>query len=572
MCNEVVSQFKSPFSVKTISLRNKQSRNTMKRTLLYAALAAFSLAAPAYAQEAPDAAATAKIREEGLKHSNVMETAFLLTDVTGPRLSGSPGLRKAQQLVAAELKKMGFSNVNVEPWDTKVTPTFGKGWQIDKNYVALAAPYYDALIAYPKAWSGSTNGLIKGEVVVVKIDTVTDLDKYKGKLAGKIVITDVANTQAYGNKFNADGSRQTDERLAQMAAIQPTPAGGPAAQGRNAFGGGRNMAALMALRQQIPAFYAAEKVGLVINLARGTDGTMFTSNGNSRAADAPAAGAELEMSAEDYLRLLRLAKSGRKVEVEADIKTSFYTNDMNEYNVIAEIPGSDPKLKSEIVMLGGHFDSWHSGTGATDNAAGCAVMIEALRILKATGLQPKRTIRLALWSGEEQGLIGSRNYVGSHFANTADMKLKPEHEKLSAYYNLDNGTGKIRGIYLQGNAAAGPVFAPWLVPFKDLGATTVTISNTGGTDHQSFDAVGLPGFQFIQDGMDYNTRTHHSNQDTYDRLSADDLMQAATIVASFAYNTAQRAEKIPRKELPAARPPVTAPATTAPAARSTGGR
>jgi Zn-dependent M28 family amino/carboxypeptidase len=236
--------------------------------------------------------------------------------------------------------------------------------------------------------------------------------------------------------------------------------------------------------------------------------------------------------------------------MEADVKTSFFTNDIKGYNVVAEIPGTDPVLKDEIVMIGGHLDSWQGATGATDNAAGCSVMMEVLRIIKATGLQPKRTIRIALWSGEEQGLLGSRGYVKNHFADPADMVLKPEQSKVSAYYNLDNGTGKIRGIYLQGNKDAGPIFAKWMEPFAALGAKTVTINNTGGTDHQSFDAVGIPGFQFIQDAIEYDTRTHHTNMDTYDHLVPDDLMQAATIVAAFVYNTAQMDTQIPRKALP----------------------
>jgi Zn-dependent M28 family amino/carboxypeptidase len=245
-----------------------------------------------------------------------------------------------------------------------------------------------------------------------------------------------------------------------------------------------------------------------------------------------------------------LVKAGQKVEMEADIKTQFFTDDLQGYDVVAEIPGTDKKLKDQIVMIGGHLDSWHAATGATDNAAGSAVMLEAVRILKAIGFKPKRTIRIALWSSEEQGLFGSRYYVLNHFGDPKTMQLKPEQAKVSAYYNLDNGTGKIRGIYLQGDSLAEAVFKPWFEPFKDLGAGTITISNTGGTDHLSFAAVGIPGFQFIQDPMDYGTRTHHSNQDTYDRLSEDDLKQAATIIASFVYNTAQRAEMIPRAELP----------------------
>jgi Zn-dependent M28 family amino/carboxypeptidase len=257
---------------------------------------------------------------------------------------------------------------------------------------------------------------------------------------------------------------------------------------------------------------------------------------------------------EDYQSLSRLVKNGIPVSLELDVATKFHVQDTKGYNVVAEIPGSDPVLKNEIVMLGAHLDSWQAATGATDNAAGSAEMMEAVRIIRSLGLKPKRTIRIALWGGEEQGLLGSRGYVKQHFADPADMKLKPEHERLSAYYNIDNGTGKIRGIYLQGNEAVRDLFAGWLLPFHDLGAKTVTINNTGGTDHQAFDAVGLPGFQFIQDPIEYNTRTHHTNMDSYDHLIPSDLKQIATIVATFVYNTAMMEQKLPRKELPKPRP------------------
>ncbi|RYF47681.1 MAG: M20/M25/M40 family metallo-hydrolase, partial [Cytophagaceae bacterium] len=339
----------------------------------------------------------------------------------------------------------------------------------------------------------------------------------------------------------------TDSALTAMAN------GTPRAQGpRRGDMASARAAALKAraTRAAMNKFFKDEGAGLILSMARGSDGTVFTTNGASYADTAQAVAPELETSGEDYLRIVRLLKSGQKVEVEADIKTQFFTDDMQGYNVVAEIPGTDKKLKEQVVMLGGHLDSWHAATGATDNAAGSAVMMEALRILKAVGFKPKRTIRIALWSSEEQGLHGSRNYVLNHFGDSKTMLLKPEQAKVSAYYNLDNGGGKIRGIYLQGDTAAGPVFNAWLVPFKDLGASTITISNTGSTDHVSFDAVGIPGFQFIQDSMDYGTRTHHSNQDTYDKLVADDLKQAAVIVASFVYHTAQRKDMIPKKALP----------------------
>ncbi|WP_345949514.1 M20/M25/M40 family metallo-hydrolase [Mucilaginibacter sp. PAMB04274] len=511
----------------------------MKKTLLFLLLTA-SISLSAAAQEAVDQAIVQKIRNEGLKNSQVMKTAFYLTDVAGPRLSGSPGLKNAQNWAVKELQSYGLVNAKLEPWGK-----FGKGWQVNKNYAAITVPYYHAIIAIPKAWTSSTKGLIKGDVVLVKVDTLTDLAKYKGQLGGKIVVFDQAN--ALVRSKNPDASRYTDEELAKMAATTPQ------AGGRGQRAGNPQMEAFMAARRKaaamrgaISSFLQQENAALILSQGRGTDGTVFTTNGASYADTAKAALPELETSGEDYLRIVRLLRAGQKVQMEADVQTQFYTDDMQGYNVIAEIPGTDKKLKEQVVMLGGHFDSWHAGTGATDNAAGSAVMMEAMRILKTIGFKPKRTIRIALWSSEEQGLFGSRGYVAQHFGKRDT--LKAEQAKVSAYYNLDNGTGKIRGVYLQGNAAVGTIFQSWLAPFNDLGATTVTISNTGGTDHQSFDAVNIPGFQFIQDGMDYNTRTHHSNQDTYDRLVEDDLKQAATIVASFVYNTAQRAEMLPRKE------------------------
>lgn len=527
----------------------------MKQNLLLSALFAASVFTGAYAQEVVDPAIVQKIRDEGLNHSQVMNTAFYLTDVSGPRLSGSPELRHAQEWAMGQLKTWGMSNVALEPWGK-----FGKGWEVQKNYAAITVPYYHAIIAIPKAWTPGTAGPIKGDVVLIKADTVTDLDQYKGKLKGKIVIMDTKTTLAQGLK--PDLTRYTDEELDKMAKAEPQKPGAPRGPvgpgGPNAFDARRRMAAL---RTQISAFLLDENVGLVLSMARGTDGTVFTTNGASYAEDAKPVAPELETSGEDYLRIVRLLRAGINVQMEADVQTKFYTNDLQGYDVVAEIPGTDKKLKDQLVMIGGHFDSWHGGTGATDNAAGSAVMMEAMRILKTIGFKPKRTIRLALWSSEEQGLFGSRNYVLNHFGDPKTMELKPEQAKVSAYYNLDNGTGKIRGVYLQGNAAIGPIFQSYLAPFKDLGATTVTISNTGGTDHQAFDAVGIPGFQFIQEPMDYNTRTHHSNQDVYDRLVEDDLKQDATIIASFVYNTSQRAEMMPRKELPKPTPP---PAGTAP--------
>ncbi|MEO7924626.1 MAG: M20/M25/M40 family metallo-hydrolase [Chitinophagaceae bacterium] len=488
-----------------------------------------------------DIEAIGKIRQEGLKNSKVMDIAFHLTDVSGSRLTASPGFMTAANWAKNELGKMGLSNTNLEPWGE-----FGKGWQQEKCYVAMTAPYYAPLIAVPRAWSGSTPGgsLVKGNIVLIKAKDSAELMKYEGTLKDKIVMS--WSAAQLKPSFEPDADRFADSTLSRMGTIT---ASRPRQQADSI-----QRAAMMsraAFQRKMNDFLIKEKPALIVSMnANGNDGTVFVSGGGKYAKDAEEGPAMVMLSSDDYLRIQRLAEAGLPVELEADIRTKFFTDDLNGYNVIAEIPGSDPYLKNEIVMLGGHLDSWHAATGATDNAAGCAVMMEAVRILKATGLKPRRTIRIALWSGEEQGLLGSRNYVKTHFADPTIMELKPEHEKISAYYNLDNGSGKIRGIYLQGNKSAGDIFLPWLTAFNDPESKTTTIENTGGTDHLAFDAVGIPGFQFIQDGLEYDTRTHHTNMDTYDHLVADDLKQAAIIVAAFVYNTAQRDEKIPRKELP----------------------
>lgn len=509
-------------------------------------MTALSISAVAFAQNTPDAAMMARIREEGTKNSKVMDLAFHLTDVSGPRLTASPGFMRAANWAKDELTRMGLVNASIEPWGD-----FGKGWQQERCYVAMTAPYYFPIIAVPRAWTGSTPGkkMIKQEVVLIKAKDTLELMQYAGKLKGKIVMT--WSTTQLKPSFEADGERFADSTLEKMANAAGTPAANR--PNRPQMDSATRAAFLSrgAVQRKMTEFFNNEKPALILSMnASGNDGTVFVSGGGQYQKDAVVGPASVMLSSDDYLRLQRLVEAGQPVQLEADVKTRFYTDDIKGYNVVAEIPGSDPTLKEELVMLGGHLDSWHGATGATDNAAGCAVMMEAVRILQTLNVHPRRTIRIALWSGEEQGLFGSRNYVKDHFGDPAKMELKPEQAKVSAYYNLDNGSGKIRGVYLQGNKAAGPIFQEWLQPFHDMGAKTVTINNTGGTDHLSFDAIGIPGFQFIQDALEYDTRTHHTNMDTYDHLVPDDLKQAAMIVAAFVYNTAQRDEKIPRKELP----------------------
>lgn len=499
------------------------------------------LAVPAFAQQAEplDAAVVEKIRQEGLKNSQVMDIAFYLTDVNGPRLSGSPGLARANQWTKDKLTSWGLKNATIEPWGT-----FGKGWEVEKSYLALTKPYYQPMIGSPKAWTPSTNGTVKGQVVLVKATKEEDLAQYAGKLKGKIVMMQVNNP--IKTSFEPSAFRYTDEQLQKMAEpVQPSAGRAPMSEEQMAA-----FRARRALATKMSEMFLQEGAAAVLSSRSGSHGTFFTSNGASYAQDAKPVLPEFEIALEDLARMSRLLSAGIPVEVELESKTRFVTDDPQGYNVIAEIPGTDKKLKSELVMLGGHIDSWHAATGATDNAAGVAVMMEAVRIIKALNLQPKRTIRIALWGGEEQGLHGSRGYAKKHLGDAQTMQTLPEYDKVSAYFNLDNGTGKIRGIYTQGNEAVAPLFKEWFKPFHDLGATTVTNRNTGGTDHLAFDALGIPGFQFIQDELEYDTRTHHTNMDTYDRLQPEDLKQASVIVASFVYQTANRKDKLPRKPKP----------------------
>lgn len=505
---------------------------------------------PAHAQqEKLDGPTIRKIRDEGLNRSHVMDIAFHLTDASGNRLTASPGFNRAANWARQQLTDWGLSNAALDPWGE-----FGKGWELQRSYVAMTAPYYKPLIAFPKAWCGGTGGPKSADILLISATDSAGLDRYKGQMAGKIVIPEVDIT--YRQSFRPDAERYTDEQLDSMSKIVPRPVDTAELRRRRAGFNRGALAFLNILRNE------AQKEGAIAILSespRGHDGTIFVQGASAQGgpayrADAPANFLDIVLALEDYMTIVRLLKAGTPVRIDADVQTKFYTDDTRGYNVIAEIKGTDPKLKEEVVMLGGHLDSWHSGTGATDNAAGCTVMMEAVRILKTLNIQPRRTIRIALWSGEEEGLLGSRGYVKKTFADPATMQLLPAHQKFAGYFNIDNGTGRIRGIYLQGNEACRPIFTQWLEPFHDLGATTVTISNTGGTDHQSFDAVGLPAFQFIQDEIEYNTRTHHTNMDTYTHLREDDLKQIATIVAAFVYNTAQRDEKLPRKALPAPRP------------------
>ncbi|MBN8838383.1 MAG: M20/M25/M40 family metallo-hydrolase [Sphingobacteriia bacterium] len=518
-----------------------------KITFVFALL--LSAAMQLHAQtETIDAATIEKIKEEGLKHSQVMDIVFHLTDMAGNRLTNSPGYFKAANYAKDKLAGWGLKNAKLDPWGE-----FGKGWELQKSYLAINAPYYKPIQAYPKAWTSGTNGLKTAEVIAVDIKDSVTLSQYAGKLKGKIIIIDKLDT--YQQSFKADAHRYADSDLLRMSNAQPQAPrqqNGDTAATRRMFQQRNAQQRTATLLKDMAKTEGA--IAILSSSTRFHDGTLFTQGGGGYKGTDPENFLDMVVGIEDYNTILRLVKAGSPLKMDIDVQSKFYSNDLQGYNVIAEIPGTDPKLKDEIVMIGAHLDSWHTGTGATDNAAGSAVMMEAIRILKTLGIQNKRTIRIGLWGGEEEGLLGSRGYVKKTFADPATMQLLPQHEKFSSYFNIDNGTGKIRGIYLQGNVACKDIFAQWFAPLKDITDGTITISNTGGTDHQAFDGVGLPGFQFIQDPMEYDTRTHHSNMDVYDHLSEADLKQIATVVAAFVYNASQRAEKLPRKELPKPRP------------------
>ncbi len=521
----------------------------------------------------------ARIREEGLQHSHVMEFASALSDGIGGRLTGSSNMAKANAWTRDELTRIGLENAHLEDWGE-----FGMGWQQLNTWVRMVSPDTAPFIAQATPWSPATSGPVSADAIQVNIDSEKDLDKYRGKLAGKIVLLGAMRTVSPVDK--ALFSRYTDEELATLAetplkneATAPVREGAPSGpqtmQQRIARYLERS-----ALRDKIAVFLADEKVAGVITPSRdaensgGSGGTFFDDNGAALGSHPYTREGAVKvpvvvMAIENYGRISRLLSHNVPVTLEMNVDVKFSGDHEHGFDTVAEIPGTDPALKEQVVMLGGHLDSWASGTGATDNGAGSVVAMEAVRILKALDVKPRRTIRIALWSGEEEGLFGSRGYVKNHFGSfplsTAPdqvkipeyfrkaggaIETKPEWKDLDVYFNVDNGSGRIRGIYLQGNAAAAPIFSQWIAPLKDLAVTTITMANTGGTDHLSYDAVGLPGFQFIQDPLDYETRTHHSNQDVYERLEPGDLAQIATVEAIFVYNAAMRDQMFPRKPFP----------------------
>jgi carboxypeptidase Q len=500
-----------------------------------------------------------RIRYEGFHNSKVMDIASGLMEQIGPRLTGSTNMKRANDWTRQELEEFGLVNAKLEPWSP-----FGRGWSNEYANVRMLSPDLATMIAYPKAWTPGTDGPVRAKVIRVNIRTPQDVARYKGKLAGKIVLLgDDAEVKVSAEPLS---ERYSEKQLAELEQYQVP--------------GERNEARMREFQQrarfqrQLNKFFDEEKVVAVIDHSRGSinGGTVFVQQGGSYKVGQTAGTPQLTMATEQWDRIARILAAKKDVELEINVKNVF-DDAMTQWDTTAEIPGTEKK--DELVMLGAHLDSWHTGTGATDNGAGSVVMMEAVRILKALGIKPRRTIRIGLWSGEEQGLLGSQWYVSKYFGTRPEstdpdrkgdptiirrdagpITPKPEAAKVSVYFNVDNGTGKIRGLYLQENAAAWPIFEAWMKPFQDLGMDTLTMRNTGGTDHLSFDAVGIPGFQFIQDPIEYDTRTHHSNMDVYDRLQPDDLKQMAVIVASFVYMAAQRDQMFPRKPIEPPLPPL----------------
>ena len=505
------------------------------------------------APEAVDTAAIARIIDEGMNRSQVMESLLGLTDLNGPRLTWSPGYARAAEWAVARLNGWGLSGARIERW-----APLGVGWSLKKFAANVLAPYAFPLHAYPRAWSNGTDGAVRAEVVHIDAATDSALERYRGTLGGRFVM--LGDSVDFEPGFAPAASRETDSSLLALA-----NAGTERRRRQGGTPGGRMQRWILEMRKL--QLCQEEKVAGILLPSRSDVGiidvygitvpdhpdTPFTNRSRAYDRIRKELVPQVSVAGDQYNRLLRLVRAGRTVTLELALSVEISKPDSGA-NVIAEIPGTD--LRDEIVMVGGHLDSWHGATGTTDNGSGIATSMEAVRIIQALGLKPRRTIRIGLWGGEEQGMYGSKAYVAGHLGKAVDdttakggkrFEYTPEGDRFSTYFNNDNGTGRIRGIYLQGNEALRPVFRAWLEPFKDMGASTITPLPTGGTDIVSFEAIGLPAFQFIQDDIEYFTRTWHSTADGYDRALPADLKQASTIMASFIYNAAMRDERLPRK-------------------------
>jgi carboxypeptidase Q len=529
----------------------------MSRTSVILALTILVSALPAAQSEKLDYQTIGRIKEEGLTRSQVMDHISWLSDVYGPRLTGGPGIMQASEWVLKKFGEWQLANPHRETWP------FGRGWSLVRFSAHMIEPQVQPIIGVPASWTPGTGGTVTADVVRAQIESEADFERYRGTLKGKIVLTQPARAVSMleGPIILRMGDKEFEEAM-----TTPVP---QARGGRGGRGRGGDAASF---RERIRQFYRTE--GVVALFDRGSDnvmsaggsdlswqqqrpdgGTIFPSGGGSRTSG-PAEGLpSVTLAVEHYNRMIRVLDKGVPVKVELQVETKFYdeTNGPNGFNIVAEIPGTDPVLKDEIVLIGAHFDTVAASPGATDNATGSAAVMEAMRILKAVGAKPRRTIRVGLWGGEEEGLLGSRAYVREHFGDPATMQLEPAHAKLSAYFNSDNGTGRVRGVWLQGNLAVRPIFEQWIEPLRDLGVVALGPRSVSSTDHVSFDNVGLPAFQFMVDRLEYNSRTHHSNMDTVDRVQRDDMVQHATVMAVFAYNAAMRDERLPRKALPSPR-------------------
>lgn len=465
---------------------------------------------PLKAQEPVDREMITKIRDEGLNRSRVHETFTHFTEAIGPRLTGTPALKQAAAYSRDLLETWGLENPRLEAWE------FGRGWTLERQTIEMIEPRYMPLIGYAEAWSASTKGEITATPVFLGNKTQAEIEKMKGELKGAIVMSQPIQTS-----FERVDRPQPTLFEKPVTIGQPRPPAGSSP---------------FVTPSAVNKILAETGAGVILRPNRGEHGTLFVLGRDNGDAAMPS----VILSAEHYNMIARMIDLGLKVKLRVNVQTKFHTDDKNGYNIIAELPGSD--RRDEVVMIGAHLDSWHSSAGATDNADGSAVVLEAMRILKAIGARPRRTIRMALWSGEEEGLLGSQKYAQKYLAGDAN---KAARDKFYAYFNLDPGSGPIYGWYLENNEAVKPIFDSWLEPFKDLGARKNILQPIGSTDHVSFNRAGVMGFNPVQDYTDYDIRTHHTNMDSYERVKADDLKQCAIVLASFAYHAAMRAEKLP---------------------------
>jgi carboxypeptidase Q len=518
------------------------------------------IAGMAAAQEKIDLDAASRIRDTALNHSQIMEMVGYLTDVTGPRLTGSPNLKQAEEYARDKLREWGLENAHLEAWGP-----FGSGWSLEGFSANVISPRFSPLIAYPKAWSPATNGIVRGEVVLLDAKTVADLDQYKGKLKGKIVL--FSEARQIDPLFAPPAHRQTDEELLRLANAEPPGE-------RRPFQFTPEQRSAEELNYRKWQLIQQEGAAVVMQPSYRDAGTVYVTSATvpyppdvpfEKRAHAwdlskPVVTPQVYVAAEQYNGIVRQVTRGIPVQLEVNIAVRFSADDPMSYNVIAEIPGTD--LKDQVVMVGGSIDSWHSAVGATDNAVGAATALEVIRILQSLKLKPRRTVRIGLWSAEEEGTLGSHAYVAAHLGRKvsaaedppsrgARYEFQPEYEKFDAYFNFDYGTGRIRGLYLQGNETARPIFRELLEPYRDLGASTLSMADIGATDHIPFDEVGVPAFQWIRDYMEGdNTRAPHTNMDTCDHVLEDDLKQSAAVATSLIYQIAMRDGRIPRKPLP----------------------